>query len=148
MYLKKLTLYGVSTDTELNLPFVGGINAGFTSPAADYLAGTVDLNKLLIKHPNYTFFAFADGDCLEGAEIANKDLVIVDKSLKPRDGNLAVCFIDGEFTMKRISLKDGVMTLLPDPSLENKDKYKPIVITEENRFIIWGIVTFSIKAQL
>jgi len=148
METRKLILYETKVGEELNLPFAGGINAGFTSPAQDYVAGKIDLNKLLVKHPNYTFFAFADGDCLEGANIADKDLVIVDKSLIPQDGNLAVCFIDGEFTMKRICLKDGMMKLEPHPGINNKEKYKSIIITEDNRFIIWGIVTYSIKSQL
>jgi len=130
------------------LPYVGGISAGFTSPADDYLAEKIDLNEILIKHPYYTFIAQADGDCLEGANISNGDLIIVDKSLKPKDGNLAVCFIDGDFTLKRVLFQKDNVFLVPDPSDKNKHKYKPIIVTEDNRFIIWGIVTYSIKSQL
>lgn len=138
-------LHPVRKGKSIKIPYVGGIKAGFTSPAADYIAKKIDLNKILIRHPNFTFFAYADGDCLEGADISNKDMVIIDKSLIPQDGDLVVCSVDGDFTMKRVQLNGDSMYLVPDPKLEDRDKFKPILVTENNNYIIWGVVTFSIK---
>jgi len=141
----KIVFHPVDTDTDVRIPFVGGVNAGFTSPAQDYIAAKVDLNRLLVKHPNYTFMAYADGECLEGSDVGDGDMVLVDRSLTPREGDLSVCFIDGEFTMKRIHIEGDAMILLPDPEESNKERFKPIRVTEENAFMIWGIVTYSIK---
>jgi DNA polymerase V len=137
----KLKIYAVSTLTELELPLVeSGISAGFPSPAADFLDVIIDLNKYLIKNPSTTFVAFTDGNSLIGAGINNKDLLIIDKSLEPTDGKIAVCIIDGEFTAKRLKVLDKEIWLMPE-----NENFKPIKISEYNDFEIWGIVTFSIK---
>jgi DNA polymerase V len=137
----KLKIYAVSTLTELELPLVeSGISAGFPSPAADFLDAIIDLNKYLIKNPSTTFVAFTDGNSLIGAGINNKDLLIIDKSLEPTDGKIAVCIIDGEFTAKRLKVLDKEIWLMPE-----NENFKPIKISEYNDFEIWGIVTFSIK---
>lgn len=137
----KLKIFGVSTLTKLELPLIeSGISAGFPSPAADFLDTVIDLNKYLIKNPSTTFIAFTDGNSLTGAGINDKDLLIIDKSLEPTDGKIAVCIIDGEFTAKRLKVVNKEIWLLP----ENED-YTPIKISEFNDFEIWGIVTFSIQ---
>lgn len=138
----RITFYPVQIQEEVLLPSVGGISAGFTSPAIDYACDSVDLNQTLIKHPQTTFLAYADGDCLDGGKacIGNGDLIIIDRSLEPRDGDLTVCFIDGEFTMKRVKVEKDILWLLP----ENED-YKPIKITPDNSFCIWGVITYSVK---
>ena len=74
------------------------------------------------------------------ASLDEGDVIIVDKSLDPYDGCIAVCYIDGEFTVKRVAIDANGVSLLPA-----NDKYKPIPITEENNFIVWGVVTFVIK---
>jgi len=138
----KLTIYPVSTSTELNLPIVtSGISAGFPSPAMDFIDVSIDLNKHLIKHPSSTFYGRVKGHSMKDASIYDGDLLIIDKSLHPKNNQIAVCFIDGDFTIKRISVNDGHCWLLP----ENKD-YKPIKITEDNDFQIWGVVTYVIKS--
>ncbi len=138
-----LQIFSVSTDTELEMPLIeGGISAGFPSPAADFLDGKIDLNKYLIKKESTTFIAFAEGHSMTGAGIGNKDLLIIDKSLEPSDGKIAVCIIDGEFVLKRLSIKKGEIWLMPE-----NESYKPTKITEYNDFEIWGIVTFSIQAH-
>ncbi len=137
----KLRIFAVSTLTELELPLIEkGVSAGFPSPAADFLDTAIDLNKHLIKNPSTTFIAFTDGVSMTDAGIADKDLLIIDKSLEPTDGKIAVCIIDGEFVLKRLKVdKEGVW-LMPANS-----NYKPTKITKSNDFEIWGIVTYSIQ---
>jgi DNA polymerase V len=137
----KLKIFAVSTLTELELPLIeGGISAGFPSPAADFLDDAIDLNKYLIKNPSSTFIAFTDGYSMTDAGIADKDLLIIDKSLEPTDGKIAVCVIDGEFVLKRLKVDKEGIWLMP----ANKN-YQPTKITEHNDFEIWGIVTHSIQ---
>jgi DNA polymerase V len=137
----KLKIFAVSTLTELELPLIeGGISAGFPSPAADFLDDAIDLNKYLIKNPSSTFIAFTDGVSMKDAGILDKDLLIIDKSIEPADGKIAVCIIDGEFVLKRLKVDKEGIWLMP----ANKD-YKPRKITEYNDFEIWGIVTHSIQ---
>jgi DNA polymerase V len=137
----KLKIFAVSTLTELELPLIeGGISAGFPSPAADFLDDAIDLNKYLIKNPSSTFIAFTDGVSMKDAGILDKDLLIIDKSIEPADGKIAVCIIDGEFVLKRLKVDKEGIWLMP----ANND-YKPRKITEYNDFEIWGIVTHSIQ---
>lgn len=121
----------------------GGIKAGFASPAQDYIESGIDLNRELIKNPASTFFGRVSGDSMKGAGIENGDILVIDKSLQARDGDIAVCFVDGEFTLKRIKTKGDVIWLMP----ENSD-YKPIKVTKENDFAVWGVVVYSIKNVL
>lgn len=121
------------------------IKAGFPSPAQDYVENGIDLNRELVKNPSSTFFGRARGTSMEGAGIYDGDLLIIDKSLEPYEGAVAVCYIDGEFTLKRIHFEregNSVVAVWLQP--EN-DSFHPIKVTEENQFIIWGIVTHSIR---
>ena len=137
----KLSFYLVSNDQSEELPLVeGGIKAGFPSPADDFLDLSIDINKEYIRNKEATFFARVNGDSMKDAGMSDGDLLIIDKSLEPADGKIAVCFIDGEFTVKRIRLEGEVVWLMA----ENKN-YKPIRVTEDNDFIVWGIVTTIIK---
>ena len=137
-----ITVFPVSTETKLNRPFIDqGISAGFPSPAQDFIDLSIDLNKELIKHPSSTFFGRVKGSSMIDAGINNGDLLVVDKSLDPTDGKIAVCFIDGEFTVKRLKVEKDCCWLLPE-----NDSYKPIRVTAENDFIVWGIVVYVIKA--
>jgi len=139
---KTIDIYSALTDTTLELPFVDdGISAGFPSPALDFIDLTIDLNKHLIKHPSATFYGRVKGVSLKNAGISDGDLLIIDRSLEPVNGKIAVCYIDGEFTAKRIQLSKNEILLIP----ENED-YQPIKVTEENNFLIWGIVTHVIKS--
>lgn len=137
-----LDIYSANTETELELPFVEeGISAGFPSPALDFIDLTIDLNKHLIKHPSATFYGRVKGQSLKNAGIYDGDLLIIDKSLEPINGKIAVCYIDGEFTAKRIKKSKEELWLMPE-----NDDYPPIKIEEENDLIIWGIVTHVIKS--
>jgi len=136
-----LDFYAPDYSTELELPYVDvGISAGFPSPADDFIELTIDLNRELIKHKDSTFFAKVKGDSMKNAGIFDGDLLIIDKSLEPQDGKIAICQIDGDFTVKRIKKENDVVWLIA----ENED-YKPIKVTEENELMIWGIVIHSIK---
>jgi DNA polymerase V len=118
----------------------GGICAGFPSPAQDYIEGGIDLNRELVKNPAATFFGRVSGDSMTGAGIDDGDLIVIDKSLQASDGDIAVCFLDGEFTLKRIHIEKDVMWLVPE-----NPKYKKIKVTPDQNFMVWGVVTYSIK---
>jgi DNA polymerase V len=129
------------TPCALYIPFVAHrIAAGFPSPANDYLETRIDLNEELIQNPSSTFFARVSGLSMTGASIDENDILVIDKSLQPRDGCIAVCCLDGDFTLKRIRIKKNSVWLVPE-----NDDFQPIVVTEDNELIIWGIVTFIIK---
>ena len=137
-----LALFSVSTEIKLSRPFIDqGISAGFPSPAQDFIDLSIDLNKELIKHPSSTFFGRVRGTSMKDAGIDNGDLLIVDKSINPTDGKIAVCFIDGEFTVKRLKVEKDCCWLVPE-----NESYEPIRVTAENDFIVWGIVIYVIKA--
>lgn len=138
---KSLEIFRAEVDTELSLPIAdGGIKAGFPSPAQDFLDLAIDLNKELVRHPASTFYGRVRGDSMQDAGVYDGDILIIDKSLEPRNGDMAVCFVDGEFTIKYIKIEKEIVWLIPA-----NDKYKPIKVTEDNDFLIWGIVTYSIK---
>ncbi len=135
--------YAPDYATALELPFIDtGISAGFPSPADDFIELSIDLNKHLIKHKDSTFFAKVKGHSMKNAGIFNGDLLVIDKSLEPQDGKIAICQIDGEFTVKRIKIEKDVVWLIA----ENED-YTPIKVTPDNELMIWGIVVYSIKSH-
>ena len=82
------------------------IHAGFPSPAQDYMGGGIDLNKELVHHPEATFFARVTGDSMVEADVNEGDVLVIDKSLHAGEGDMAVCFVDGEFTLKFISFNN------------------------------------------
>lgn len=137
-----LEFYIPDYSTSLELPFIdAGISAGFPSPADDFIELSIDLNKQLIKNKDTTFFAKVKGHSMKNAGIFDGDLLIIDKSLEPQNNKIAICQIDGEFTVKRIKIEKGIVWLIAE-----NEEYKPIKVTPENDFIIWGIVTSSIKS--
>jgi DNA polymerase V len=116
------------------------INAGFPSPAEDYIEDTIDLPKMLLKNPSSTYILRVKGQSMVDAGIFDKSLIVVDASLEPLNGDIAVCIIDGEFTLKRISRFKDKLYLLP----ENKD-FKPIEVKEGSNFEVWGILTWVLN---
>lgn len=139
--LSEISIYKADAATSVYLPLVdGGISAGFPSPAQDYIDLSIDLNKELIDNPSSTFYGRVRGNSMIDAGIEDGDLLIIDKSLEPKDGDTAICFLDGEFTLKFVRIdKDEVYLVPANP------EYKPIKVTAENNFCIWGVVTYSIK---
>jgi DNA polymerase V len=103
--MTKLHIY-IPTNTKLKIPMAGtAISAGFPSPADDFLENRLDISQLLIQHPDSTFYARVQGSSMQDAGINDGDILIVDKSLTPQNNDIAVCFLDGEFTVKQIQIK-------------------------------------------
>ena len=141
----KLIMYSADLSSELTLPFADqGVKAGFPSPAQDYMTDSIDLNRELIRHPATTFYARASGDSMKDCGIDDGDLLVIDKALEPQDGDIVVAYIDGEFTLKTVRFDDNEKCIWLVPA--NKE-YSPIKITEENNFLIWGVLTYNIKRQ-
>lgn len=111
------------------------VQAGFPSPADDYIERHLDLNSF-IKHPAATFLLRAVGDSMKDAGIFPNAILIVDRSLEPEDGKIVIAAVNGELTVKRLSRKNGLVQLLAA-----NQSYKPIDITEEQDLVIWGVVT-------
>ncbi len=120
--------------------FDTGIPAGFPSPADDFKEQRLSLDEELVKNKEATFYARVSGQSMIGAGIEDNDLLVIDRSLEPRNNKIAVCFLDGEFTVKRLRVSDGEVWLQPE-----NPNYPIIKITEDNNFMIWGIVTNVIK---
>lgn len=138
---QKLTFFLPDFESELKIPFIKeGVSAGFPSPAADFMETNIDLNKELSENQLATFYIKVKGNSMIDAGINDKDVLVVDRSLEPQNNKIAICFIDGEFTVKRILVEKECLYLMPE-----NPNYSPIKITEENELIIWGIVTYVIK---
>lgn len=136
-----IDIFTPNDDSGIELPLSGErVAAGFPSPAEDYASIRLDLNKELIKNPASTFYARVSGLSMVEEGINDGDLLVIDKSIEPHDGCLAVCFIDGEFTLKRFEKHNGYGLLVP----ANKE-FKAIKVTADNDFCIWGVVTYVIK---
>jgi DNA polymerase V len=138
---KKLTFFKPNLESNGKLPFINHkVSAGFPSPAMDFMESSIDLNKVLVENPIATFYVQVEGNSMIDAGIHDKDLLVVDRSLEPRNNKIAICLLDGEFTVKRIRLENNELFLMPE-----NPNYQPIQVTEENQLIIWGIVTYVIK---
>lgn len=116
--------------------FEAYVPAGFPSPAGDYEENRLDLNNYLIKNSAATFFVRASGDSMINAGIYHGDLLVVDRSIEPKDKNVVIAVLNGEFTVKRIRIRKGKITL----EAENKN-YEPREINSEMQFEVWGVVT-------
>lgn len=128
----------------VELPYADdGVRAGFPSPAQDYMSQTIDLNRELIEHPAATFYARVVGDSMEDEGITEGDILVIDKALDAEHGDLAVCCVDGEFTLKRLRfLTSGGVMLMP-----SNPRYNPITITRDTDFRVWGVVAYTIKSN-
>jgi len=138
---KPLTFLKPDFESDLRIPYFDhGVSAGFPSPALDFMENSIDLNKALSENPLATFYIRVEGNSMINAGINDKDVLVVDRSLEPQNNKIAICFIDGGFTVKRIKLEKDGLWLMPENLA-----YEPIAVTEENLFAIWGIVTYVIK---
>ena len=138
---QKLTFLHPDFESDIRIPYINeGVSAGFPSPAADFMETTIDLNKELSENPLATFYIKVNGNSMIDAGINDKDVLVVDRSLEPQNNKIAICCIDGEFTVKRIQVEKDCLYLIPA-----NPNYKPIKVTEENQLIIWGMVTYVIK---
>ena len=115
------------------------ISCGFPSPADDYRESELDSNELVIAHPEATFYVRVSGDSIEGAEICEGDVLVVDRALDARENAIIVALVNGEFTIKRLFTIGNTLFLMPENPL-----YDPLPITEEMEFRVWGIATYVI----
>ena len=127
----------------IKIPLVtSNVPAGFPSPADDYIEDVIDLNKHLVNHPNATFFVKVKGDSMEGANINDGDILIVDRSLNAKSGSIVIAVVDGELTVKRLKqLSKGSskeIFLVPE-----NNNYPDIAIISD-RFEVWGVVSYII----
>ena len=135
-----LQIYSPEEFSDSGIHFVGKIVAGFPSPAADYLENILDLNKVVVKNKASTFYGRVKGLSMKDAGVDDGDILVIDKSLAYRNNALAVCFLDGDFTLKRVKKTKDRLYLMP----ANKD-FEPIAVHEGAAFSIWGIVTYIVK---
>lgn len=123
------------------LPFFDvPVSAGFPSPAEDTQDIRLDLNDLLVKHPEATFFVRVQGESMLGAGIHSGDILVVDRSLDAADGSIVVAVVDGEFTVKRLSVVGRRVRLMPE-----NVAFPPLDITPEHAFQVWGVVTGVVR---
>jgi len=133
-----------STNKKFRIPLLSdSVSAGFPSPADDYTEENIDLNEHLISNPFSTFFLRVKGDSMINAGIKDKDLIIVDKSLIAKPGNIIIAMIDGEFTIKRLSIKNDELYL----KAENHN-YPDFRFKNHMDVQIWGVVIYSIHSHL
>ena len=132
----------IDTDAEAKFALCGDVKAGFPSPA-EGIAENLDLIKLLVRHKASTFFFRVSGVSMVDAGMDEDDIIIVDRSLSPYNGCKAVCYLDGEYTVKQVEIQDKQVRLLP--ANQHNATYQPIEVTPDNQFAIWGVVTYVIK---
>lgn len=137
-----LKIYRPEINSPIEIPLAeSGVHAGFPSPADDFLENMLDLNSLVIRHPEATFFARVEGDSMRDEGIVEGDILVVDKAVEPYDGCLAVSYIDGEFTLKRMRIEPDKILLIPA-----NPNYKTIEISSDNEFAVWGVVRWILKS--
>ena len=127
----------------LELLLTESIRAGFPSPAEDYLHESLDFNRDLIRNPHATFYGRVEGNSMVDAGICDGDIAVIDRAAEPQDGDVVVCYINNEFTIKYLDLahrSEGYIELRP----ANKD-FKPIRINADDDFEVWGVVVWTIK---
>lgn len=135
-------IYSLSAGVACPIPlFSEPVEAGFPSPADDYIDCTIDLNEHLIKNPPATFMVRVRGDSMVDAGIQSGDLLIIDKSLDARDGDIVIAAVDGQFTVKRFHNSGSVLRLVAE-----NPKQPPLVIGTETNVEIWGVVVHVIHS--
>lgn len=140
--MNKFVPHSIDIDSSFETELIGDVKAGFPSPAED-IREKLDLIKLLVRHRASTFFFRVDGVSMVDSGMDEGDILIVDRAVDAYNNCKAVCYIDGEYTVKRVEMLDGKVRLMPANELNTK--YKPIEVQPENQFIIWGVVTYIIK---
>ncbi|MEZ4810303.1 MAG: translesion error-prone DNA polymerase V autoproteolytic subunit [Allomuricauda sp.] len=137
-----LTFFSPDKEQSLKIPLsINTVSAGFPSPADDFKQKRISLDNTLIKNKEATFYARVSGKSMIGAGLDDGDLLVIDRSLEAEHGKIAVCFLDGEFTVKRLHIEKNSITLMPE-----NESYKPIKVPKDSDLLIWGVVTYVIKA--
>ncbi|MCF0191494.1 MAG: translesion error-prone DNA polymerase V autoproteolytic subunit [Marinilabiliaceae bacterium] len=142
MEKQKIEFFEPDIESSVSIELSGEVHAGFPSPAQDYTEGSIDLNKELVRHPASTFYARVVGNSMIDEGIDQGDILVVDKSLDPQNGDMAVCYVDNEFALKFIDKRDDKIFLVSG----NKN-YPDIEILPGSDFVVWGVVTYTIKKR-
>ena len=140
--MENFTPQNIDSESSYESNLLGDVKAGFPSPAED-MREKLDLIKLLVRHKASTFFFRVSGVSMVDAALDEGDIIIVDRAIDPYNNCKAVCYIDGEYTVKRVEMGGGNIRLMP--ANEQNSTYKPIEVPPENEFMIWGVVTYVIK---
>jgi len=123
-----------------NIFIEDGNSAGFPSPASDFEESRISIEKVVVKNKESTFYAKVSGESMKNAGLDDGDILVIDRSEELKNNKIAVCYLNGEFTVKRVKIEKDHIYLVPE-----NDKYEPIKVTDENEFIVWGIVTYVVK---
>jgi DNA polymerase V len=138
----KPKIFSCHTSANLELPlYFSRIHAGFPSPADDFIDRPLDLNEHLIRHPAATFFVQVQGDSMIDAGIHPGALLVVDRSLQPRSGQIILAVLNGDFTVKRMKKDKGTIVLYPE-----NPRYQPVTVTPEHDFEVWGVVVHVVRS--
>ena len=139
--IQALVFFTPSQERPTGLPLANSaVSAGFPSPADDFKELRISLDQEVVKNEEATFYARVAGQSMQGAGLDDGDLLVIDRSKEPEDNAIAVCFIEGEFTVKRLKVEASCIYLMPE-----NPNYKPIKVTEDQQLIIWGVVTYVVK---
>ncbi|CAI8309112.1 MAG: LexA repressor [Cryomorphaceae bacterium] len=139
-----LDIYVLEESILADIPiFTNSVQAGFPSPAEDYMDLDLNLQDHLIQNPSATFCVRAVGESMRDAGIKSGDIMLVDKSLTPKNRSIVLAVIDGEFTIKRVNVSEKELYLIPE-----NENFPPIKITKEMDFQVWGVVTYIIHKAL
>ncbi len=139
--MSKLIDITESEESALALEFAESIHAGFPSPAADHAGERINLAREMTPHPETTFYAHVEGDSMRDAGILDGDIVVVDRSLDPKNGDFIVAYIDGEYTIKEFKMDPNGQSAWLIP--HNPD-FQPIQVTAQSNFQVWGVITYAI----
>ena len=140
---KKIEIFQTEFLKKTSSPLFESVSAGFPSPATDYMENKLDLNEHLIKHPAATFIVKANGISMIEAGISSGDLLIVDRSLSPRNDNIVIASVLGDLTVKKLQKKNQSFFLM-----SANQSYPSIEIKEEMECFIWGVVTYVIHKTI
>lgn len=139
--LDGVRLHRAANESQVEVPLYSHkVVAGFPSPADDYVEAKLDLNEKLVRNQDSTFLLVVEGDSMQKAGIRDGDILVVDRSIEPADGKIVIAALDGELTVKRLSVKSTGTWLVPE-----NDDYPPIPVREESDMVIWGVVTATIS---
>ena len=138
LLITEISPSGESSESVLPV-FLSGVQAGFPSPADDYIEDQLNINELLVQHPAATFFVRVEGESMRDANILTGDILVVDRSLEASNNKIVIAIINGEFTVKRfIKNKSGVFLVPENP------KYPSFKMDGDSDLQIWGVVTYII----
>ncbi len=138
------TILGSASRADTKLPLYSSRpQAGFPAPGDDLIEKVLDINDLVVKNPASTFFVRVEGESMEGAGIFSGDVLVIDRSLIPKDGSIVVAAVYGEMVVKRL-LKHGDTHILASENVQ----YEPIQVSGHEDCFIWGVVVGSVRSFL